>query len=230
MCDPILATLLKMQPHYCQSSRQNATPCSGTLPLASYNKMYPPPPPIFSTKEDTLRSLVSIKQLLAANKLSLNIAKTEYIPFGSISTINALPERPQIFIDNDPAEQVRKSKALGVHIDEPLTWKKHIDEIIIKISCAIGAIGGLYFRILEIAKRQCLYIILWLSLTLTIATDSLGFTWGWLCPEIAEASDQVCKGDEAETRLVMQALGWISPWLGTSQTIKYLYRRPARNQ
>ena len=114
--------------------------------------MYPPPY-ILSTKEDTLRSLVSIKQLLAANKLSLNIAKTEYIPFGSISRINAPPERPQIFIDNDPAEQVRKSKALGVHIDEPLTWKNHIDEIIIKISCAIDAIRRLYFRILQIAKR-----------------------------------------------------------------------------
>ena len=153
MCDPILATLLKMQPHYCQSSRQNATPCSGTLPLASYKKMYPPPPYILSTKEDTLRSLVRIKQLLAANKLSLNIAKTEYIPFGSKSRINALPERPQIFIDNDPAEQVRKSKALGVHIDELLTWKKHIDEIIIKISCAIGASRKLYFRILQIGKH-----------------------------------------------------------------------------
>ena len=28
MCDPILVTLLKMQPHYSQSSRENATPSS----------------------------------------------------------------------------------------------------------------------------------------------------------------------------------------------------------
>ena len=32
-----------MQPHYSQSSRENATPSSSTSPLASYNK-YPPPP------------------------------------------------------------------------------------------------------------------------------------------------------------------------------------------
>ena len=33
-CDPILVTLLKMQPHY--SSRENATPSSGTSSVAHY--------------------------------------------------------------------------------------------------------------------------------------------------------------------------------------------------
>ena len=42
MCDPILVTLLKMRPHYSQSSRENATPSSGTSPLASYKKVAPP--------------------------------------------------------------------------------------------------------------------------------------------------------------------------------------------
>ena len=36
ICDPILVTLLKMQPHYSQSSHENATPSSGTSPLACY--------------------------------------------------------------------------------------------------------------------------------------------------------------------------------------------------
>ena len=35
MCDPNLGTLLKMRPHDNQSSRENATPSSGTSPLAS---------------------------------------------------------------------------------------------------------------------------------------------------------------------------------------------------
>ena len=42
MCDPILVTLLKMQPHYSQSSRENATPSSGTSPVASYKEVPPP--------------------------------------------------------------------------------------------------------------------------------------------------------------------------------------------
>ena len=43
MWDPILVTLLKMQPHYSQSSRENATPSSGTSPVASYKEVPPPP-------------------------------------------------------------------------------------------------------------------------------------------------------------------------------------------
>ena len=43
MCDPILVTLLKMRPHYNHSSRENATPSSGTSPLACYKEVpYPP--------------------------------------------------------------------------------------------------------------------------------------------------------------------------------------------
>ena len=43
MCDPILVTLLKIRPHYSQSSCENATPSSGTSPLASYKEVPPPP-------------------------------------------------------------------------------------------------------------------------------------------------------------------------------------------
>ena len=46
MCDPILVTLLKMRPHYSQSSRENATPSSGTSPLASDKEVTSPPPPL----------------------------------------------------------------------------------------------------------------------------------------------------------------------------------------
>ena len=43
MCGPTLVTLLKMRPHYSQSSRENATPSSGTSPLASYKGVLPLP-------------------------------------------------------------------------------------------------------------------------------------------------------------------------------------------
>ena len=43
MCDPAsaLVTLLKMRPHYSQYGRENATPSSGTSPLASYKEVTP---------------------------------------------------------------------------------------------------------------------------------------------------------------------------------------------
>ena len=43
MCDPILETLLKMRPNYIRSRRENATPSSGTSPLASYKEVLPSP-------------------------------------------------------------------------------------------------------------------------------------------------------------------------------------------
>ena len=43
MCDPIQVTLLKMWPHYSQFSCENATPSSGTSPLASYKEAPPSP-------------------------------------------------------------------------------------------------------------------------------------------------------------------------------------------
>ena len=41
MCDPILVTLLKMRPHYSQSSHENVIPSRGTSPLASYREVSP---------------------------------------------------------------------------------------------------------------------------------------------------------------------------------------------
>ena len=45
MCNPTLVTVWKMQRHYSQSSRENATPSSGTSLFASYKEVLPPPPP-----------------------------------------------------------------------------------------------------------------------------------------------------------------------------------------
>ena len=50
MCDAILVTPLKMQPHYSQSSRENATPSSGTSPLASHKEG---PPRVFTVYYST---------------------------------------------------------------------------------------------------------------------------------------------------------------------------------
>ena len=78
MCDPILVTLLKMRPHYRQSSRENATPSSGTSPLTSYKKVLPPPTPgclgafgcrlhVWSKWETTYRFLPALSEVLNAD-------------------------------------------------------------------------------------------------------------------------------------------------------------------
>ena len=50
MCDPILTTVLKMQPHYSQSSREHASSSSGTSPLAPCKEV--PLPPGWRTRKE----------------------------------------------------------------------------------------------------------------------------------------------------------------------------------
>ena len=67
MCEPILVTLLvptEMQPHYSQSSRENATPSCGTSPLAYYKEVHPPGTQLTYGKKNVYkRRLVNYKQV-----------------------------------------------------------------------------------------------------------------------------------------------------------------------
>ena len=69
MCDPILVTLLKMLPHYSQSSRENATPSSGTSPVASHKEVPPPLGVEEQLHNSVNRSNYSFNMMLPGNHL-----------------------------------------------------------------------------------------------------------------------------------------------------------------
>ena len=70
MCDPTLVTVWKMRRHYSQSSRENATPSSGTSPLASYKEVPPPPPQaIYGGKLANIRARILYSGMRIQNKL-----------------------------------------------------------------------------------------------------------------------------------------------------------------
>ena len=87
--------------------------------------------------------LINIKEWLLANKLSLNLTKTEYLVFGSPFNLNNLTSEPNIMIDNVPIKRVTKTKSLGIQIDQFLSWDNHLEEICKKPSSGIGAIRRL---------------------------------------------------------------------------------------
>ena len=87
--------------------------------------------------------LANVKQWLSANKLSLNLIKTEYLLIGSRHNINNISAVPNVSVGDVPIKRVRETKALGVCIDEFLSWDKHIDKIAKKVSSGIGAIRKL---------------------------------------------------------------------------------------
>ena len=77
---------------------------------------------------------------LIANKLSLNVAKTEFILIGSKSMIkNISNSHPNVFIENKQIKQVYECKTLGVKIDLHLSWKGNTDEICKKVTAGISA-------------------------------------------------------------------------------------------
>jgi hypothetical protein len=87
--------------------------------------------------------LSNVNHWLCANKLSLNLVKTEYILIGSRHNINNILATPKVFVGDIPIKRVRETKALGVYIDEFLSWEKNIDKIAKKVSSGIGAIRKL---------------------------------------------------------------------------------------
>ena len=82
----------------------------------------------------------NVRKWLCANKLSLNIGKTEYILIGSRHKTNSIDTERGIKIENQVIKKVRNTKVLGVKLDENLSWEKHIDHISSKITSGIGAI------------------------------------------------------------------------------------------
>jgi hypothetical protein len=73
----------------------------------------------------------------AANKLTVNLDKTNIIKF---TTIN-LPQCPLSIGYNDKyIEESVHTKFLGLHIDNHLNWKNHIDQLIPKLSGACYAV------------------------------------------------------------------------------------------
>ena len=83
--------------------------------------------------------LSKIKRWFDANQLSLNIDKTNYMVFGS--KCNGLNN--SLKIGGKTLKQVHSTSFLGVHIDDKLTWKKHIEHVNIKVCKSIGILKKL---------------------------------------------------------------------------------------
>ena len=72
-------------------------------------------------------SLSNLSSLLTANKLSLNIARTEFMVIGfhqHLATFDS--DDLCITVSSEPVRQVNSTKTLELTLDENLTWKNHI--------------------------------------------------------------------------------------------------------
>ena len=81
---------------------------------------------------------------LRANRLSLNVAKTELMIIGSRQRLNTQCDEVDIQIDDEIIKRVDCTKSLGFTIDDRLSWSNHVDEICRKVSTAIGALKRIW--------------------------------------------------------------------------------------
>ena len=106
------------------------------------------------------KELRSMKRWLDANKLSLNIDKTNYIIFHSSS--RNVPSDSTIKIGKKHIKRVKFVKFLGLLLDEHLSWKYHLSEL----SKKLARTCGIFFKIrnlLPLDVLLCLYNALFLS-------------------------------------------------------------------
>ena len=75
--------------------------------------------------------LKNLHTWLCANKLSANCTKTEFIAIASNYRLNQFTNEPKIELNNEAIKRVKKSKLLGVMVDDKLLWDAHINEIIV---------------------------------------------------------------------------------------------------
>ena len=71
---------------------------------------------------------------MAANKLSLNKSKTEYMLIGSHQKLKQCNSDSQIKIGDTLIQRVTATKSLGIMIDETLTWHSNTDLITKKVN------------------------------------------------------------------------------------------------
>ena len=84
--------------------------------------------------------LKNLNSWLIANRLSLNITKTEFMIIGSRQRMNATQNDIAIRIRDREINRADVVKSLGMHIDRHLSWSEHIHNISKKTSSAIGAL------------------------------------------------------------------------------------------
>ena len=85
--------------------------------------------------------LVNVHEWVKANKLALNLLKTQYMIFGSSNKLSNIRNPICLAIDEHQLSQVDSFKYLGVWLDPTLNWKEHVKNTSKKIGARIARLG-----------------------------------------------------------------------------------------
>ena len=165
----------------------------------------------FKEVQESVNSKLEIlRDWLTANKLSINVTKTEYMLIASKHRITNLIQPLSIKLGNDQVKRVTASKTLGMYIDEDLSWDEHVDYVARKIS----AIGGLK-QVRPFVKQETLFTI-YKSLILPhfdycdVVWDTLNKGLAQRLQKLQNRSARVITSSSYEIRSkdILKQLGW----------------------
>ena len=109
------------------------------------------------------RDLISVNQWLCANKLSLNIDKSNFVIFRPPQ--KKVNYNIKLKIDNKDIKEIKSIKYLGVYVDCHLKWKEHILEVSKKLARGIGILLKLRHFVNLASLVQVYYSIIYSFLT-----------------------------------------------------------------
>ena len=84
--------------------------------------------------------LTRVRDWRLANKLSLNVTKTEYMFLTTTFKLPNLGRDFPIKIGNNHVKRVQTTKYLGIHFDENLKWNEHVDKLCSKVNRSISGL------------------------------------------------------------------------------------------
>ena len=102
--------------------------------------------------------LTLISQWFLANRLTLNVEKTNFINFKSHRKIK--PVNLALTLEGSPIRQVDSTKFLGVFLDQHLSWKTHINYISQKIAKNIGIISRIAYLLPRTIRLNLYYSLI----------------------------------------------------------------------
>jgi hypothetical protein len=136
----------------------------------------------FDVIENVLNNeLSNVNQWFQVNKLSVNVQKTNYMLLGTVKNTKS-EYHLQLYLDSGinserktALEKVSSTKFLGLQIDQNITWKEHIDNIVKTCSRNVGVIN----KIKNFLPSEALYT-LYCSLILPYLNYGI-LAWGCAC-------------------------------------------------
>jgi hypothetical protein len=108
-------------------------------------------------------NLIKVQSWLSANRLCLNIDKTNYVIFHTPQKL--ITHNLKLHINCVDIKQASFVKYLGIHIDSHLNWKTQVHNILKKIQRSIGILSKLRYYVTSKILLQLYYSLIYPFLT-----------------------------------------------------------------